>query len=65
MPGFQMYDPYVTRELTVRDLLVLAAGWGWARATSCSSRPSDLSREEIIGGCGSSSRLPVSAAVRL
>ncbi len=22
LPGFEMYDPYVTRELTVRDLLI-------------------------------------------
>src|ERR1700754_4979828 len=26
LPGFQMYDPYVTRELTVRDLLTHRSG---------------------------------------
>jgi CubicO group peptidase (beta-lactamase class C family) len=28
LPGFQMYDPYVTRELTIRDLLVHRSGLG-------------------------------------
>ena len=28
LPGFQMYDPYVTREMTVRDLLVHRSGLG-------------------------------------
>jgi CubicO group peptidase (beta-lactamase class C family) len=28
LPGFQMYDPYVTREMTIRDLLVHRSGLG-------------------------------------
>jgi CubicO group peptidase (beta-lactamase class C family) len=28
LPWFQMYDPYVTRELTIRDLLVHRSGLG-------------------------------------
>src|SRR3954462_9895090 len=28
LPGFQMWDPYVTRELTIRDLLVHRSGLG-------------------------------------
>ena len=28
LPGFQMYDPWVTREMTVRDLLVHRSGLG-------------------------------------
>lgn len=28
LPGFQLYDPYVTREITVRDLLTHRAGLG-------------------------------------
>src|SRR5262245_27924437 len=28
LPGFQLWDPYVTRELTVRDLLVHRSGLG-------------------------------------
>ncbi|MEO5629428.1 MAG: serine hydrolase [Thermomonas sp.] len=28
LPGFQMYDPWVTREITVRDLLVHRSGLG-------------------------------------
>jgi CubicO group peptidase (beta-lactamase class C family) len=41
LPGFQMWDPYVTREITVRDLLVHRSGLGlgagdllWWPATS-------------------------------
>ena len=26
LPGFQLYDPYATRELTVRDLLTHRSG---------------------------------------
>ncbi|MGH8123268.1 MAG: serine hydrolase domain-containing protein, partial [Rudaea sp.] len=28
LPGFQMYDPWVTREITIRDLLVHRSGLG-------------------------------------
>ena len=28
LPGFQMYDPWVTREMTLRDLLVHRSGLG-------------------------------------
>ena len=28
MPGFQLYDPYVTREMTIRDLLTHRSGLG-------------------------------------
>ena len=38
LPGFQMYDPWVTREMTIRDLLVHRSGSAWARATCCSCR---------------------------
>lgn len=45
LPGFQLADPYVTRELTVRDLLTHRAGLGnadvlWYRA--------DNSPEEVV-----------------
>ena len=33
LPGFQMYDAWVTREMTVRDLLVHRSGLGLAPAT--------------------------------
>ena len=48
MPGFQMYDPYVTRELTVRDLLVHRSGLGLGAGDLMFFPPTDLSREEII-----------------
>ena len=28
LPSFQLYDPYVTREVTIRDLLTHRAGLG-------------------------------------
>ena len=28
LPGFQLYDPYVTREMTIRDLLTHRSGLG-------------------------------------
>ena len=48
MPGFQMYDPYVTREMTVRDLLVHRSGLGLGAGDLMFLPPSDLTREEII-----------------
>ncbi|PWT89156.1 MAG: serine hydrolase, partial [Acidobacteria bacterium] len=47
LPGFQLYDPYVTREITIRDLLSHRSGLGayapdllWLRST--------LSRADIL-----------------
>ena len=48
MPGFQMYDPYVTREMTVRDLLVHRSGLGLGAGDLMFFPPSDLGRDEII-----------------
>ncbi|MGA9626641.1 MAG: serine hydrolase [Bryobacteraceae bacterium] len=48
MPAFQMYDPYVTREITVRDLLVHRSGLGLGAGDLMFFPPTDLSREEII-----------------
>jgi CubicO group peptidase (beta-lactamase class C family) len=43
-----MYDAYVTREMTVRDLLVHRSGLGLGAGDLMFFPPSDLSREEII-----------------
>ncbi|MDP2998091.1 MAG: serine hydrolase [Bryobacterales bacterium] len=48
MPAFQMYDPYVTREMTVRDLLVHRSGLGLGAGDLMFFPSSDLSREEIV-----------------
>jgi CubicO group peptidase (beta-lactamase class C family) len=45
LPGFQLYDPYVTRELTIRDLLTHRAGLGNADYLWASR---DLSRDTVI-----------------
>jgi len=36
LPGFQMYDPYVSHEMTIRDLLTHRSGMGLAKAISSS-----------------------------
>jgi CubicO group peptidase (beta-lactamase class C family) len=48
MPAFQMFDPYVTREMTVRDLLVHRSGLGLGAGDLMFFPSSDLSREEIV-----------------
>lgn len=45
LPGFQMYDPYVTRELTMRDLLSHRSGLSRGDLTWYGS---ELTREEIV-----------------
>ena len=45
LPGFQLFDPYVTRELTVRDLLSHRSGLGRADALWYGST---YSRDEIL-----------------
>jgi len=48
LPAFQMYDPYVTREMTIRDLLTHRSGMGLGAGDLMFFPPSDLSRDEII-----------------
>jgi CubicO group peptidase (beta-lactamase class C family) len=48
MPSFQMYDPYITREMTVTDLLVHRSGLGLGEGDLMFFPPTDLTREEII-----------------
>ena len=40
MPDFRMWDPWVTREMTIRDLLVHRSGLGLGEGDLCSSRNS-------------------------
>jgi len=48
LPAFQLYDPYVTREMTIRDLLTHRSGLGLGAGDLLWWPPSDYSREEII-----------------
>jgi CubicO group peptidase (beta-lactamase class C family) len=43
-----MYDPYVSREITIRDLLTHRSGLGLGAGDLMFFPPSDLSREEIV-----------------
>ena len=48
LPGFRLYDPYVTRELTLRDLLTHRSGLGLGSGELMLFPASDFSRDEII-----------------
>jgi CubicO group peptidase (beta-lactamase class C family) len=48
MPDFRMYDPWVTREMTVRDLLVHRSGLGLGAGDLLFVPRSDLSRKESV-----------------
>jgi CubicO group peptidase (beta-lactamase class C family) len=48
LPAFAMYDPYVTREITVRDLLVHRSGLGLGAGDLMWWPSSDYSREDIV-----------------
>ena len=48
LPGFQMYDPWVTREMTVRDLLVHRSGLGLGAGDLLFVPHGSLSRAEIV-----------------
>ena len=47
LPAFQMYDPYVTRELSVRDLLTHRSGLGLGAGDLLWWPPSTYNRAEI------------------
>lgn len=48
MPDFQMYDPWVTREITVRDLLVHRSGLGLGAGDLLMVPRGKLSRAEVV-----------------
>lgn len=48
MPEFRMYDAYVTREFTIRDLLTHRSGLGLGAGDLMFFPETDFSREEII-----------------
>ena len=48
LPGFQMYDPWVTREMTVRDLLTHRSGLGLGEGDLMLIPRGNLSRAEVV-----------------
>ncbi|HWC98222.1 MAG TPA: serine hydrolase, partial [Candidatus Sulfopaludibacter sp.] len=48
MPGFQMFDSYITHEMTVTDLLVHRSGLGLGEGDLMFFPPTDLTREQIL-----------------
>ena len=48
MPWFRMYDPYVTREMTVRDLLVHRSGLGLGAGDLLFVPRTNLTRKEAV-----------------
>ena len=48
LPGFQMYDPYVSHEMTIRDLLTHRSGMGLGEGDLLFWPHSTYTREDII-----------------
>lgn len=48
LPGFEMYDPWVTREITIRDLLVHRSGLGLGEGDLLLVPRTNLSRAESV-----------------
>lgn len=48
LPSFQMYDPYASREMTVRDLLTHRSGLGLGEGDLLYFPPSTFTRKEIV-----------------
>jgi CubicO group peptidase (beta-lactamase class C family) len=48
LPGFQMYDPWVTREMTIRDLLVHRSGIGYGTGDLLFVPRSNVPRAEVV-----------------
>jgi CubicO group peptidase (beta-lactamase class C family) len=48
MPDFRMWDPWVTREMTIRDLLVHRSGLGLGQGDLLFLPNSDLTRKETV-----------------
>lgn len=48
LPGFQMYDPWVTREITIRDLLVHRSGLGLGQGDLLFVPRSNIPRAEAV-----------------
>jgi CubicO group peptidase (beta-lactamase class C family) len=48
LPDFRLYDPYVTREFTIRDLLTHRSGLGLGAGDLLFVPSTDFSREQVI-----------------
>jgi CubicO group peptidase (beta-lactamase class C family) len=48
LPGFEMYDPWVTREITIRDLLVHRSGLGLGEGDLMFVPRTNLTRAESV-----------------
>ena len=48
LPGFQMYDPWVTREMTIRDMLVHRSGLGLGAGDLLFVPRSNIGRAEAV-----------------
>ena len=50
LPDFRMWDPYVTREFTIRDVLTHRSGLGLGAGDLMFVTPTDFTRRDIIHG---------------
>jgi CubicO group peptidase (beta-lactamase class C family) len=61
MPEFRMFDPWVTREMTIRDLLVHRSGLGLGAGDLLMVPTSNLTRADIVERLG---RIPPATSFR-
>jgi CubicO group peptidase (beta-lactamase class C family) len=61
MPEFRMFDPWVTREMTIRDLLVHRSGLGLGAGDLLMVPTSNLTRADIVDRLG---RIPPATSFR-
>ena len=48
LPGFQMYDPYVSKEMTIRDLLCHRSGRGLGQGDLLLWPQTTFTRDDIV-----------------
>src|SRR5262249_27017571 len=50
LPDFRMWDPYVTREFTIRDMLTHRSGLGAGAGDLMFVTPTDFTRDDLLHG---------------
>ncbi len=61
LPGFRLYDPYVTHELTVRDLLCHRSGLGLGAGDLLFWPDTDLKRSDVLAAAA---KIPPATSLR-
>jgi CubicO group peptidase (beta-lactamase class C family) len=51
LPTFRMYDPYVSNEMTIRDMLTIGVVWVWAREICLFGRTLPIPAMKLFFDC--------------